>query len=630
MSLFFFCQNVLEVERERWDDEFHWGMCSSAQNIKHCDNCKFFDNYDNVSLRDPLKYICRKTGKTTKPFMSCIHFFSPSGAKRGFTNSKKMYLYPRESLKTWVLAAGKSIWTWCKDLDYTYLLLMQNESKAKETIGLIKELIEKSPKLRKYYPEFIEAYETNTKKDQWSMKFNRPDHRKRDASFLIASIGSGLESGHFDEIVYDDIIGADHVNSTKEMDNAEDNFMKTIPLTVQRRRKQTYIATIQAKDDVTDKQRKTGSWHVERHELFYIAMTDDDIKNPAVKSVIEIKGQQYRQATLDDCKRYLEDGYISDTLYVPFTQWWLEEDGKPTTILETIKECAASKEKGWNYYFCQYHNRPHGIPSRGFSTDWFKNYTEDSIVKKYYPALEEYGAPPWFAMNTYINLDLATGAKGRGNSDTAFTVWSIDFNPMHYLRESFSEKISIKEAVDKLFDLHEKYPDNKCVTIEQGALLHAMMSYYNDKLRQKQLEAQLRNEEYTEPNIIPIPRTQRGAIEKKEDRIIAALQPLYEDKKVIHVGDEYAHTNYENQLAIVGEPGDRKLIDAPDAGSDMVLVKEVPDAEWAKGMILERCGQPKENEEQREGVARWSRMCEEDARRLEPETPEYDASDIWT
>ena len=569
-SLFVFMEKIFLVDVERWDDEYHWNMTQEEQNVRWCHNCKFFERMSDeddviLSLADPFKYHCMVHKRRAKPFAHCTEYVSPNGVTGYDPAIRKMQLYPRESLKTTIGVVGYILWCWIQDLDYTFLVLSQGEKHAKKVMHIVKKQIATNKKIRQYWPELCEAYENATIADAYVLHLDRPDINKIDASLTVASIDAGLEGGHVDEILYDDVIGSKHARSVTMMDTAKATYLTTLPLRIESFPKQRYFATIQDDNDLTSELIAGGQWDVEQWEMCYIRMVrGKEGVNPAIIH----KGMKYRQVMLEDCQRWMENKFIDDDLYIPYSKWF-----SPDKILEKIKEFWTDP----NYLFTQYFNRPYGNPNIGFHKGWFTNMTEKEIIQKYYKIIEEKEEVPWDLFNTYCCVDLATGKKDAANknSDNAYIVLSVDPNNNIFKRYNWIGKEDVVSAVERILMLKEKYPEIEFFTMESGQALEFFMPYFDIQVEKKTLEHEINNSVYDDPRIAPIARKNIS----KKARIVNAWQPLYKTGKVVHVGSYHNWAAYVSQFLSISrkkEKDDRGL-DGVDASSDLILVKTLPD-----------------------------------------------------
>jgi len=476
-----------------------------------------------------------------------------------------MALHPRESLKTTNLVIGYTLWCWSKDLNLTFLHLTETDDLAVINLDEIKEQLNRSEKISSYYPWLHEAYikaPTNTKNQ---LKLMRPGFRKRELSFYATGIGSSLQGGHYDAILYDDLVGLTNCRGAKA-DTVKSGYTGTLPLRVEGLPQQRYTATRWSHDDLTGDLIEDQNYSVvEVHELFYI-------KSKTGKLVFN--DESYRQVTIEDCKRYLKAGVITDEIHIPYKLF------KPDKILNKMREYRGK----WFEFFCQYFNRPEGDPTRGFFRQWIKHMTEEQIANEYFGNVQKPNTKPyipWELMNTYVCIDLATGSGGRNTADTAFIVWSIDCFGRYFLRNTWIGKESILDSLLRIFEYQDLY--NPIVfTIERGTQWNNLKTLFDNELDKRKLEADLAKKEYSFPNIYDIPRGGQNE-ENKESRIISALQPLYELNvkpseylKIIHVGDKETHKKYESSILMVGEAINNKGLDGADAAADIQQVATMP------------------------------------------------------
>lgn len=136
---------------------------------------------------------------------------------------RKGHGMPRDWLKTITLTCWKAIWKYLKNPEERQLLAMENERIAMAKLNFISKQILTNQLLRKIYGDILHLVDDSwIRKNRWSQTALELPRKGvySEASITAIGIGGAAQSGHYDSIYLDDIIGKSAMDSILIMETA--------------------------------------------------------------------------------------------------------------------------------------------------------------------------------------------------------------------------------------------------------------------------------------------------------------------------------------------------------------------------------------------------------------------------
>ncbi len=407
--------------------------------------------------------------------------------------SNKLIMFPRAHLKSHMVA------TWCawiitRHPEVTILYVSATSELAQTQLYAVQNILG-STTYRRYFPEYINPQEG--RREKWSSQKLSIDHIRRkeegtrDATISTAGLTTNTTGWHADIIVSDDIVVPENAYTE---DGREGVSKKASQFTSIRNAGGFTMAcgTRYHPKDIYQ------TWKEQYYDDF-----DDDGLLIDKKPVWEI-----REHTVE-----------TDNIFL-----WpraVRTDGKAYGFdVRTLARIKAEYSDKTQFY-SQYYNDPNDPGSERISKNKFQYYNQ-RLIKKNGSRWTYNGRK----LNVYAAVDFAFSINTAADF-TAIVVVGIDSEGNYYVLDidRFKSDKSI-EYFQHIKDLHAKWNFNKLraeVSVAQKVIVNAI----KDFLKKEGLTLPI--EEYR-------PTRQMG---RKEERIAAALEHLYDDMKVWHFEGGY-------------------------------------------------------------------------------------------
>ena len=440
--------------------------------------------------------------------------------------SNKLIMLPRAHLKSHILATWAA-WIGVRHPEVTMLYLSATSNLAELQLGAIKSIYE-SNTFRRYFPEYVHPQEG--KRERWSNTRLCLDHPRRvtdgprDNTISAAGLTTNTTGWHADIILADDLVGPENAYTE---DGRESVIKKSAQFTSIRN---TGGFTLAA-----GTRYHPSDIYADWKEQVYDIYDDDDILVDRMP-VWDIKEYPVEQ----------------DNVFL-----WpraVREDGKAFGFdLNALSRIKAEYGKDITQYYAQYYNNPNDPSSDRISRDKFQ-YLNPRLLTRASGRWRYNGQ----RLNIYAAVDFAFSLSATADW-TAIVVIGVDGNGNYYVLDidRFKTKKTF-EYFERIAALHSRWRFNKLqaeVTVAQVVIVDAIKDFI------KQRGMSLSVVEYR-------PTKAEG---RKEERIAAALEHLYDDYKVWHT--EGGHTPaLEDELVQARPPHD----DLKDALASAVSIAVRP------------------------------------------------------
>jgi hypothetical protein len=139
------------------------------------------------------------------------------------TLKRKGYGMPRDWLKSTTLTCWRSIWAYLQNIEIRQLLAMENERLGMAKLNFISAQLLRNQKLRKIYWDKLHLVNDSwIRKHRWSQtQIELPrEGMYSEPTIMVVGIGGAAQSGHYDHIYLDDIIGQAALDSKVIMEGA--------------------------------------------------------------------------------------------------------------------------------------------------------------------------------------------------------------------------------------------------------------------------------------------------------------------------------------------------------------------------------------------------------------------------
>jgi len=136
---------------------------------------------------------------------------------------RKGHGMPRDWLKSTTLTCWKAIWKYLQDTETRRLLVMENERLAMAKLNFISNQLLRNQLLRKLYWDKLHIVDESwVRKNRWSQTMLDLPRKGiySEPSIMAIGIGGAAQSGHYNEIDLDDIIGKAAIDSILIMETA--------------------------------------------------------------------------------------------------------------------------------------------------------------------------------------------------------------------------------------------------------------------------------------------------------------------------------------------------------------------------------------------------------------------------
>ena len=184
-------------------------MLESIQAVRLlCD--KSFYHFVRV-MNPPPKNACPITREIHKPLCD---FSQDSSIKR------KAICMPRDWLKSTVFTQWKTIWAYLQNNEIRQLLAMENSDLGMKKLSFMQKQVRFNRRLRKIYPELLRVDDSWCRQNRWNKtEMELPcEGIYPEPSVSIIGVGGAAQSGHYDIIRIDDLVGKKAMESPVVMD----------------------------------------------------------------------------------------------------------------------------------------------------------------------------------------------------------------------------------------------------------------------------------------------------------------------------------------------------------------------------------------------------------------------------
>jgi phage terminase large subunit-like protein len=427
--------------------------------------------------------------------------------KRGVDNTA--LLLPRDHQKSHC-AAVKAAWLITRDPSKTLLYVSATSALAEKQLKAIKDILT-SDVYRRYWPEMIHPEEG--KREKWTTTEICVDHpiRKReavrDSTVFAAGLTTNITGFHATDVFLDDVVVPNNAYT-------EEGRLKVS-------QQYSQLASIET----------TGATETVVGTRYHPA----DIYN----SLLNMKETVFNEEGDVVGERDVYEFKI-EVVEVDGEFLWPKEvraDGK--TFGFDHKELARKKAKylDQTQFYAQYYNDPNDPESRRLSYDRFQYYDKRHLR-------QEYGK--WYfkdkPLNIYAGIDFAFSLNKKADY-TAIVVIGVDSDGVIYVMDIDRFKCDkISEYFDRLVRLHTAWDFKKLraeVTVAQKVICNDL----KDRIRTEGLRLSI--DEHR-------PSRHQGS---KEERIVATLEPRYDNQTILHYKGGYTPV-LEEELVLARPPHD--------------------------------------------------------------------------
>ena len=436
-------------------------------------------------------------------------------------------LLPRDHQKSHC-AAVKAAWLLTKDPSKTVLYVSATSALAEKQLKAIKDILT-SDIYTRYWPEMIHPEEG--KREKWTTTEICVDHpaRKReavrDSSVFAAGLTTNITGFHATDVFLDDMVVPNNAYTEEGRNKVSQQYSQLAS-----------IETTGATETVVGTR-----YHPSDIYQSLMDMTES-VFNDEGDIIDEREVYEFKIEVVETDGKFLWDKEI-------------REDGKAFGF--DHKELARKKAKYLDkaQFFAQYYNDPNDPESRRLSYDRFQYYDKRHLK-------QEYGR--WFfkdrPLNVYAAIDFAFSLNKKADY-TAIVVIGIDPDGYIYVLDIDRFKTDrISEYYEHLIKLHTQWDFKKLraeVTVAQAIICNDL----KDRIRAEGLRLSV--DEYR-------PSRSEGS---KDERILAALEPRYENQSVFHYKGGYTPV-LEEELVMARPPHD----DVKDCLASVVEIATPPKA----------------------------------------------------
>ena len=440
-------------------------------------------------------------------------------------SDNKLIMLPRAHLKSHMVATWAA-WIITRHPEVTILYVSATAELAETQLYAIQNIIG-SRLYQRYFPEYVHPQEG--KREKWSVKKISIDHQQRktegvrDATVATAGLTTNTTGWHADIIIADDLV----VPENAYTEDGRESVSK----------KSSQFTSI----------RNAGGFTMACGTRYHPKDVYDTWKNQVYDDYND-EGELIDRKPVWDIKEFKveEDGFFIWPRAV-------RKDGKAfgfdLRVLARIKAEYSDSVQ----FFAQYYNDPNDPGSERISREKFQYYNPKHLRKE---------GSRWFfkdnRLNVYAAIDFAFSLNNAADF-TAITVIGVDADRNYYLLDIDRFKTTkVLEYYEHIARLHAKWNFNKIqaeISVAQAVIVDAIKDFI------KQKGSTLSVVEYR-------PSRKEGT---KEERIAAALEPLYDNYQVWHF--EGGLTNIlEEELILARPPHD----DIKDSMASAVTIAVPP------------------------------------------------------
>jgi len=377
-------------------------------------------------------------------------------------------LVPRDHYKTSIWTISYGVWRALKNPNETGLIVMNTAKNAERVVGKIRGSFESAPFLRQLYPELHPELSNRWNKEEACLprQIDWPE-----ATWTAAGWDTKVTSGHFDWIVFDDLVDEETYESPELMHKLNSRFEQ---------REGLLRPPIEERDIIVVGNHWSNidlaSYIIEKHPEYRVYYRQ------AIEGGLPIFPEMYSL-------KWLHQKQEADP-YVFATQWM--NDPVDATIAELKKA-------------------------------WIKYYTRDNDG-----VILPDGEKVYFRqMNIYGALDprhsLSHGRVEKLGSRNAITICGIDHKSRRYLLEEWAKRCDPVETLRALLDIWNRWR-------EHGLLKIGIEAYGFQESLAPLADEIWKNEPY-KPVVEPL---KKDTVRSKENRIRSGTQFFRTGQAYIH------------------------------------------------------------------------------------------------
>ncbi len=384
---------------------------------------------------------------------------------------------PRKFFKTTLGTIAYSLWKPCaRNVNHTMLIAMNTVENAKPKLREIRQHVESNRLFRACYPEVIPDFNATT----WGSEhatLRRPGLHGT-PTWSVAGATSAVVSGAWDELVLDDLLTANENEASGEevLPGVRDTirairwFKKSISL---------------LNDPLHGRINNIGTrWG------------DDDLVAYVLANNKQFRANDYMLRAVDDLEIVTdEDGFFTIV-------------GGTATMPENYSIEALNvilQQQGSTLFRLWYQNEPIDPAEILFNLDPQENFFKPNEMPEGWES----------GLRKYTAVDLAYSDKEKADN-TAICTIGVDEHQTRYVLDLQYGKFQPMETVERLFQVYERYSP-RVIGLPKIAAEVLMAKFMPVFMRQK-------------GQALPIRDMPRGGEMKKEQRILAGIQPWVEQR----------------------------------------------------------------------------------------------------
>lgn len=414
---------------------------------------------------------------------------------------RALIMIPRTHFKTSLFSVAYPVWRIINDPERRILLVHASSSMSEHLVRVIQGVVF-GEVFRHYFPELVPdepADDAGVRRRRNTSEFDIARHGTYpEASITARGVRSTITGGHYDDLIFDDLIDLNSSRSPAEIEAAIDFHDHADPLFVK------------LKEGV---RMVVGTWWPGG---FYEHL---------------IASKQYKKAIFgpfvdDRFREFLKAAGADDEGY---------EDGQPVFPERfTLEDLARMKKNMGPYKWShQMLNIPaeHGLTRfREADLRWYHENDDRTA------AVVEGEEFPYRRMFTSMTVDIATG-EGRKTDKSAITVVSHDRGDsgMKFVRYAWNGRVLMKPLMDKIVEVWQAYAP-KVVGIEDVATQKIFKQFLASDMTRRGLVLPIR----------PLPVGGRS----KFERIIEGFQPFYASREILFLREQGVEEAVNQLLSI--------------------------------------------------------------------------------
>lgn len=406
--------------------------------------------------------------------------------------SHQMVLLPRDHQKS-ALVAYRVAWEITRDPSITVLYISSTSGLAEKQLKFIKDILE-HPKYQKFWPEMIHA--DKGKRDKWTNTEINVDHpiRKkegvRDSTVFTAGLTTSITGLHCNIAVLDDVVVKENAYTNEGRNTVEGQYSLL-----------SSIETTDAREWIV------GTRYHPKDLYGTLIETREDIVSETGEILDSRPVYEVWQKEVED----MGDGtgaYLWPRQQRGDGKWF----GFNPEILARKRATYLDKLQ----YYAQYYNNPNDASNEAISSEHFQYYNREFLKQQ--DGDWHYNGK---RLAVFAGMDFAYSLRETADY-TALIVLGIDGDGYIYLLDAKRRRTNkTAEYYKMVYDAHMKWGFRK-LRAEVTAAQQVIAQRLQDDIRRDGL---LLSVDMFRPT---------RSLGTKEERIHAALGPLYENKTILH------------------------------------------------------------------------------------------------